>query len=152
MKTRHLLASVAGIAALSVSTGAADRFTETRARIDSLLGARLKPAGLPDEISNPFATGSGRPPPAQDVKPGQTPRVESDETVLVRFASQLRIGGVIHIGDRPHLVLNQTPYKEGDLIQLRNSEPPEYVRLTGITMREFTLTYRGTSVKVPIPN
>ena len=126
-----------------------DRFTETRARIMALIGARLDAQPLPEELSNPFATGSGRP--TVEARPGTPVRADDDESILARFAASLRIMGVMRTGGTPHLVINSSPYKEGDLIQLPDSNPPEYARIARIAARELTLVYRGATLTIPLP-
>lgn len=131
------------------SMHAADRFAETRARIAAMLGSRIDPKGLPEQLPNPFTVGSGRAP-TQDSRPGFVARVDDDESILARVASILKVSGSMRIGDTPHVVINASPYKEGDLLKIEGTEPPEYVRVVRIEQRSFTLSYNSASITVPL--
>ena len=54
------------------------------------------------------------------------------------------------MSDTPHVVINASPYKEGDLIKIEGTEPPEYVRVVRIEQRSFTLSYNSASITVPL--
>jgi hypothetical protein len=88
---------------------------------------------------------------AQDNTPGVVQRADDDQSVLGRFASTLRFGGLLRLGDVPHRAINSIPYKEGDLIKIPDTEPAEYVRVSGITQRELVLTYRSAVLRIAMP-
>lgn len=106
---------------------------QIRQRIDALLKRRQQPMPLPVDPPNPFAV-------AAAVSIGLTPVRESTEAggnesampavvvgnpddeigsantaeLLARFASRLRITGMIRTKDQVHVIINDSPWKEGD--------------------------------------
>jgi len=146
----------AGLALLALVPGhaaPAERAAQTRARIESLIGRRGTPPPLPEALPNPFQTGSGLPGggPAQPAGPaGPGVPAEDDLALLTRYATALRISGAVEIGGRSQLVINGTPFKEGDLVKVPGTEPPEYLKLLGISRNEITLGFREAVLILPL--
>lgn len=148
-----LVAGLALLALVPVHAAAPERAAQTRARIEALIGRRVNPQPLPEALPNPFQTGSDRPGggPAQPAGPaGPGVPVEDDLSILARYAATLRISGVVEIGGRSQLVINGTPFKEGDLVKVLRTEPPEYLKLIGISRNEITLGFRAAVLILPL--
>ena len=60
----------------------------------------------------------------------------------------LNVAGVIQINGRDHLIINQAPYKEGDVIIARAKGQPVYLRLKVISRFTFTLSYNDSELAV----
>lgn len=172
MKTRTLvlwfclLASVLRLHAAN----APDRFERTKARIDALLDHRLKPTALPAKPANPFVftgTGSlfavnGAPPntptnagpvgPTATVVPEPAANATlNDDQILAYCIARLRIGGLVQRGERAHLLINSSTYKEGDLIPVRvNAELTYYVKVVRISAGEVIFSYNDVVVALPL--
>ena len=133
-----------------------DRFERTKEHIDALLKNRLKPEPLPANLPNPFfltevasrppggapdhaaePAGHETPVPADAAPPG------SDAEFLAFYAATLKISGTVLLNGRPQLVINQSSYKEGDIIVLHNKETNIYLKILHIAPGELTLGYNG---------
>ena len=131
------------------------RFQQVRSRIDALFLHRNETPPPVDPRFNPFrgsagsvaagaanASGGGvqgGPPPAP---------VNPEMQLLQQAAAALKVAGVIQIGGRDHLIINQAPYKEGDVIVGRVKGQPVYLRLKAISRFTFTLTYNDSELAV----
>lgn len=113
-----LAASIAG--AVTVPSVGESRLI--RQRIDELLLRRRNPAPLPVDPPSPFvvlANPAGALTPAA-AEPPPVRRVETPGNAeqLARLASRLRITGLIRIKDQLHVIINDSPWKDGDYIAL----------------------------------
>jgi hypothetical protein len=115
-------------------TKPADESALIRQRIDALLKRRQKPEPLPADPPNPFSLtavgtatpGSPRdnppaavapePPALAPAPPGEEADASNPTELLARFASRLRITGVIRLKDQVHIIINDSPWKEGDYL------------------------------------
>jgi len=117
-------------------------FARTKARIDALLTLRLKPTTLPGDMPNPFdlphslsepTTLEKDPKPVNDGAPG------SDSEMLLYYGASMRISGTVRIDDVTHLVINQSPYKEGDLFTIKTKDTVTKLRIVQIAPGELTI-------------
>lgn len=116
-------------------------FERTKSRIDALLSRRLKPAPLPEVLPNPFQLAEAPAAPTQekDPKANETLGPVSDSEMLVYYGAMLRISGTVRIEDQTHLIINQAPYKEGDIFNLKTKEVNAKLRIISIAPGELTL-------------
>jgi hypothetical protein len=128
-----LLGLVAGLL-WAAPTKPADESALIRQRIDALLKRRQKPEPLPVDPPNPFsltAVGTANPSPPRDPPPatvateptavvaapvGEEAETANPTELLARCASRLRITGVIRLKDQVHVIINDSPWKEGDYL------------------------------------
>lgn len=138
----------------------ADRFERTQEHIDALIKNRLKPDPLPAVLPNPFQLSEAfpltensrtpggaadhgvEPAPHETKPPVDAPPNGSNAEMLAYYAATLRISGTVELNGRPQLVINQSPYKEGDLILLHNKDTNIYLRVVHIAPGELTLGYK----------
>lgn len=123
----------------SGSSKTAPNFQRTKSRIDALLNPRLKPEPLPEIVPNPFQLAELPAANTGDPKPVDKAPVSSDEEMLLYYGASLKISGVVRINDQTHLVINQAPYKVGDLVNLKTKDGNVKLRVLGISPGELTL-------------
>ena len=147
---------------------AADRFDRTKARIDALLARRLHPPPAPDKLANPFTlVGTG---PvgynsrgalfAVTPEPAHTAKVDAagvpltgDDDVLTYFSGMLKINGQVQVYGQPLLIINQSPYKEGDLVQMHAKDGVTYfLRVIKISPTDVTIGYNEATHTIPLRN
>ena len=91
-------------------------FQDTNTRIDELFHYRDNPPPPPGPEDNPFRIGSLNAPLPVPTADGKTPAVVipspalSDEAILRQASEKLTFGGMLQVGDRQLLVINQTTY------------------------------------------
>ena len=127
---------------------------KVRQHVDALLKVRRKPEALPVDPPNPFAVitapGTSAPreinSPLAD-SPTALPSAMKDDIaaassteLLARFASRLRITGLIRLKDQVHVIINDSPWREGDFI-IVNREP-RLVQLQVVKIQPGLLTLR----------
>ncbi len=144
-----------------------DRFDRTKSRIEALLGRRLHPVALPDKAPNPFfyvgpppetrtqlfevATEPNHPAPPK-TEPSGVPTT-GDEDVLAYFSAMIKVTGQLQVNGQPLLIINQAPYKEGDLLQMHGKDGiTYYLRVIKISPNEVTLGYNDAIRAVPYKN
>src|SRR6185295_2153715 len=101
-----------------------DRYALTKARISALLDQRLHPVALPANPPNPFYLA-----PKEGLVTPSLPGTEQPETALIpeaadlsdidtlkKYATTLKIGGVINRNGALYLMVNNTTCKVGDVI------------------------------------
>ena len=131
----------------------ADRSARTKERIDELLKSRLAPDPLPASLANPFQLPGGAV--AAETRDNPTPDVPSnhradpvtpgpltpgsDREILAQYVASLKISGAVKLNGQAHLIINQSPNKEGDLILLGTPDTPVYLQVIRITPTELTL-------------
>lgn len=126
-----------------------------RGRIDALLKRRLTPSPLPVDPPNPFVVlnapgvaaaetpGTG---PAKAGGPEPAPLLDEDDdpisgtAALARYASRLRITGLIRIKDQVHIIINDSAWREGDLLIVERN--PRVVQLQVARIQPGQLTLR----------
>ena len=128
--------------ATPVAPGAVN-FERTKAKIEALLGQRLKPVPLPDTLPDPFQLPDATVRPASHEK-SPKPASENllpltDSEILLYYGATLRISGTVRVNDRTQLIINQAPYKEGDLFTLKTKDAKIKLRIIGIAPGELTL-------------
>ena len=134
----------------------ATRYALTKARIDSLLAARLHPVALPSTpLPNPFYKPEGGAVVVPPVVKNDTPPAPdapdlNDIDTLAKYAASLKIGGYLTLGGSPHVALNSIICKVGDVITVGNKDHPIFLRIENITPQEFTLKLNEASYTVPI--
>jgi len=116
-------------------------FQRTKSRIDTLLGARLKPEPLPDPLPNPFQLAEVAPAPGADKtpKPVENLPVSTDSEMLLYYGASLRISGTVRTDGETHLVINSAPYKVGDILTIKTKDSTAKLRILGIAPGELTL-------------
>ena len=158
MKRRPLLltgtlAILAGVlSAAPVAPTPADSI-KVRQHVDALLKLRRKPEALPVDPPNPFAVltapgtsapreSNSAPADAGSMAPAMREDLAaaSSTELLARFASRLRITGLIRLKDQVHVIINDSPWREGDLI-IVNREP-RLVQLRVVKIQPGLLTLR----------
>lgn len=160
-----LLSAVTALAApapgVPASKKSTDRFDHIKEHIDALLKNRLNPEPLPAVLPNPFflaevtqATGASPADPAGHEKPVPVDAAppSSDAEFLAFYAATLKISGTVLLNGRPQLVINQSSYKEGDLIVLHNKETNIYLKILRIAPGELTLGYNGIEQTLKFKN
>ncbi len=140
-----LLLAAAATAAGKTKTPAKNsiNFERTKIRINALVTQRLKPTPLPETLPNPFQLAATAPaltgheknpkPVADGLPPG------SDSEMLLYYGATLRISGTVRTDDQTHLIINQAPYKEGDVFVVKGREGNAKLRILGIAPGELTL-------------
>jgi hypothetical protein len=144
----------------------ADRFLQTKEHIDTLLKFRLNPDPLPPNPPNPFQLPAGTaatesPDDPQASRKGDPPNpptsaapleAGSDGAALAAYAAGLKITGMVRLNGQVHLIINQSPYKEGDLILLNNQTTTVYLQVVRITPSELTLGLNQAVLIIPLKN
>lgn len=131
----------------------AARFRQVRERIDALFRHRNEVPPPFDARSNPFRgvgviapTAAAGPNGAADA-PAPVP-ANPDLALLQQSAAAIKVAGSVEINGRQHLIINQAPYKEGDVIIVRMKGRPVYLRLKEISRLTFTLTLNDSEFVV----
>ena len=129
------------------------RFQQVRDRIDALFRHRSETPPAPDPRKNPFRPAGAAP--VALAAPGsaassQLPPVEpnTDAQLLQQGAATLKVAGTIQIGGLAHLIINQVPYKEGEIINTRVRGQPVYLRLKNISRYSYTLALNAAELSV----
>ncbi|MBI2814678.1 MAG: hypothetical protein HYX71_10370 [Opitutae bacterium] len=135
----------------------ADRYALTKARIGALLDQRQHPTPLPANPPNPFYQAPKEvagDPTAGHESPDTAPVPEaadlSDSDTLRKYASTLKLGGVITRNGVLHLAINNTASKVGDAITVGPRDRPVYLRIAGLTTTELTLALNDATLTVPL--
>ncbi len=131
-----------------------DHFERTKQRIDALLKRRINPDALPAVLPNPFQLSEETPTASSTHMPGANteqvvvqPKVDvpaefvqpgSDEETLARYLPTLRVTGTGQLNGRAYLIINSTPYKEGDRIQVSNKAAQIFFQIIHIAPGEVT--------------
>ena len=146
------------VATAAAPAKATEHFDRTKERIDELLKRRINPDPLPAALPNPFqvteeavATSAVHAPPGPEQTaapakvdpPADYLQPGSDEEILARFIPTLRISGTGQLNGRSYLIINQTPYKEGDHITVSKT-PLIVFQIVHIASGELTLGYNET--------
>jgi hypothetical protein len=157
-----LVAATAAATLAQPATGASaveikritDRYALTRTRIAALLDQRLNPAALPANPPNPFyqspveaITEPSIPDPSETVPEAAD---ISDIDTLRKYSTTLKVGGLITRNGVPHLTINNTACKVGDIITVGNRDNPLYLKLLNLTPTEFTLGLNEATLVIPI--
>lgn len=131
----------------------AARFRQVRERIDALFRHRNEVPPPFDARANPFrgvgavastaAAGRG----GMAEAPAPVPS-NPDLALLQQCAAAIKVAGNVEINGRQHLIINQAPYKEGDVIIVRVKSRPVYLRLKEISRLTFTLTLNDSEFVV----
>jgi hypothetical protein len=157
--TKPLLLTILFLAAAGVR--AADeppaKILPLAERIQSLLGPHLRPTPLPVTLPNPFALTRGSvevvataaavtaAPTEPTAKPVDPDNPAVDIETLARCILRLRIGGTIEVGGITQLVVNQAPYREGDLISVNDRGATVQLLLVQLNSSEITFRLRDAT-------
>ncbi len=136
-----LLALLAASIAGAVTVPGVGESRLIRQRIDELLLRRRNPAPLPVDPPSPFVVLAN---PGAALKPAEPPPVRRVETPgnaeqLARLASRLRITGLIRIKDQLHVIINDSPWREGDYIAMESGTGLLQLQVTRIQAGQLTL-------------
>lgn len=131
----------------------AARFRQVRERVDALFRHRNEVPPPFDAHSNPFrgvgaiapTAATGRSGAAEVPPPAPT---NPDLALLQQSAATIKVAGNVEINGRQHLIINQAPYKEGDVIIVRVKGRPVYLRLKEISRLTFTLSLNDSEFVV----
>ena len=133
-QTGMMLALLGALVAADQPRSAAAKESQLmRQRIDALLKPRRSPVPMPLEPPNPFvqttapgvsgaasganALAGGNPNPALErPAPVRDDANATSTELLARFASRLKITGLIRLKDQVHVIINDSPWREGDFI------------------------------------
>ncbi len=150
--TAVLLSGGSGLAADKPDTATAaalkkvsDRYALTKTRIAALLEQRIHPTPLPDNLPNPFYHSQVIPPSDNaPVTPTDTALVPaaadiSDADTLAKFVAGIKISGLVVLAGQPHLTINSTLCKAGDVIPAGTKDHPLYISVVHLTPEEVTL-------------
>ncbi len=130
------------------------RFKQVRERIDALFLHRNEPPPPIDPRKNPFRPAGATPvavlpgggPTANLPPPPPPPSADLD--VLRLGAAALKVAGTVQINGRAHLIINQAPYKEGDVLNVRVKGQPVYLRVKNISRYSYTLSLNEAEISV----
>lgn len=128
----------------------ADRSADLRRKVEALLGPRRRREALPLDPPNPFtlasggvavaAAGDGRNPVGSSLRePSVAPSEASSAEILARVASRLRIGGLIRLKDHMQIVINESPWREGDSLMVEREPRPIQVQVVRIQPGQLIL-------------
>ena len=131
---------------------------QIRQRIDALLKRRQQPTPLPVDPPNPFAlvaavsggltpvreptvAGGGEPAMPAVVVGNPDNEIGSANTaeLLARLSSRLRITGMIRLGEQVHVIINDSPWKEGDYMILNQGSHVIRLQVMRIVPGQLTL-------------
>lgn len=121
-----------------------ERYALTKQRIATLLDQRMHPEPLSSVLPNPFYRAPDLPPAdgavasAPDVAVPAAPDA-SDADTLAKYAATLKISGVVVLNGQPHLTVNSTLCKIGDVIPVGPKDHAVYLQIVRITGDELTL-------------
>lgn len=114
-----------------------------RQRIDELLLRRRNPAPLPVEPPSPFVVlanpGAALVPVAAEPAPRRVEAPPGNAEQLARLASRLRITGLIRLKDQLHVIINDSPWREGDYIALETGTGLLQLQVLRIQTGQLTL-------------
>ena len=121
-----------------------ERYARTKQQIATLLDPRMHPAPLPTVQPNPFyhptempVTGAPTEKAAEEAVPAAADI--SDGDTLAKYATALKLSGVVVRDGLPHLMINSLLCKVGDVIPVGTKERPVYLQVVKITPEELTL-------------
>lgn len=159
LQTGFMLGLLAAVLAANPPrpNAAAAESQQMRRRIDALLKPRRSPPPLPLDPPNPFAqvatTGAGVTASGANVPGGGNANAAVDRPAagqddanatsteqLARFASRLKITGLIRLKDQVHVIINDTPWREGDFIIVDRSS--RIIQLQVVRIQPGSLTLR----------
>jgi hypothetical protein len=138
------------------------RFQQVRDRINQLFEHRSEGPVKIDPRKNPFrptgaivassASAGANAIPAVTAGVPAEPAAPSagtaDLTLLKQAAATLKVAGTIQLNGRDHLIINQVPYKEGDVISARVKGQPAYLRVKNISRYSYTLSLNDAELSV----
>jgi hypothetical protein len=84
--------------------------------------------------------------PAVEAPPVTPPSTEL--ALLQQAVANLKVAGTIQIGGVAHLVINQVPYKEGDVLSAKAKGQPVYLRVKNISRYSYTLSINDVELSV----
>ena len=128
------------------------RFQQVRSRIGALFQHRGETTRATDPRKSPFRPAGAAP--VATVKAGPVgdlaPPTASaaDLQLLKQAAVALKVAGTIQINGVAHLIINQVPYKEGEVINLRSKDQPAFVRVKHISRYSYTLALNAAELSV----
>lgn len=134
------------------------RFQQVRDRTKALYQHRGETPPKFDPRNNPFRASSAAPVAAvASVGAGGAPVAAAtaapavasgDLALLKQAAATLKVAGTIQLGGVAHLIINQVPYKEGDVISARVKGEPAYLRVKNISRYSYTLSLNEAELSV----
>jgi hypothetical protein len=118
------------------------RFIQVRERINTLFQHRNEVPPPPDLRANPFR------PAGAAVVPGPAgPTLPSNDLALLQQAiATLKVNGTMEQMNQSYVMVNQRPYKKGDIIPARAEGEMVYLRVGDITRNTLTLTLNNAEL------
>jgi hypothetical protein len=122
----------------------AERYALTKTRIQELLGARLHPQAMPaTALPNPFYHGQvvvDTGPQSDPVKTGPVPDAPdlTDADTLAKYLAGLKVNGYLIRDGQPHLAVNDTVCKLGDVLTVGSKDHPVFLHLVDLNPQEAT--------------
>lgn len=140
-----LLSLLAAVIAGAVTVPGPGESKLIRQRIDDLLLRRRNPAPLPVDPPSPFVVlanpGAALLPAATEPTPAprlaEAPPGNAEQ--LARLASRLRITGLIRLKDQLHVIINDSPWREGDYIAVESGSGLLQLQVLRIQTGQLTL-------------
>ncbi|HEX2862245.1 MAG TPA: hypothetical protein VHN79_11420 [Lacunisphaera sp.] len=142
-----LVLSAGALGAAAARSGPAESAL-IRQRIDALLKRRQNPRPLPAEAPNPFSLAGATPISATRESAPVAPSIEAappaeeapnPAELLALFASRLRIAGMIRLKDQVHVIINDSPWKEGDYLIINHNQRIYRLQVMRIQTGQLTL-------------
>ena len=145
------LALVLFASLMSALVGAPSPLERTQTRINALLGPRQQPKPLPEKPANPFQVTAASLP--ANPAPGSDVPLSDDAGILAYYAPTLKISGLVNLNGQAHFIINQSPYKKGDVILIKGKDKSVlYLKVVNIEPRELTLGYNDAVLAIPVKN
>lgn len=132
------------------------RFPRTEERVKLLVGRRLDPQPLPASLPNPFYRGV-EPSDLQELAINAPPAVDeppapdiTDADTLARIAPTLRITGLVTLNGVPHVAVNGSVCKVGDVIPIPGRENPLFIQVRAIGAHDITLGLHDAELTIQV--
>lgn len=125
--------------------------TTPRRRLPLLLLAALTAGAAeppPGEKTAPVPTAKSAVLPGGASTANLPPPPSADLDVLRLGTAALKVAGTVQINGRAHLIINQAPYKEGDVLNVRVKGQPVFLRVKNISRYSYTLSLNEAEISV----
>jgi hypothetical protein len=138
-----LLLAVCTDAAAAADASAQERSDRIREKLNALLAPRRRSEPLPLDPPNPFmmqapVSLNRTPAPAGAERPA-TPAAPDPAATLARFASELKISGMIRLNEQVQIIINENAWKEGDFITIERGGRVVRLQVARIQPGQLTL-------------
>lgn len=131
-----------------ISPPLSPRFQQVRDRIAALLKHRSETPPAFDPRKNPFRPAGAAPVEPTASTPPPPVTTGTDYQLLQAAAATLKVSGTIQLGGVGHLIINQSPYKEGDVLHARLKGQVVLIRVKHISRYSYTLSLNHAELSV----